>query len=850
MSETRDRVVSALAAYDPELDRAHLDLGEEERADLLARFPREAWPSMTLAEYAIGQENSTGTYCYRIEFAAAHLGSIRGGNASKLLIYKRKSGDGWHFDEAAFDSVDAAWERVRQDFVSALDAAAEHGWPRLADLDALRTGPALLVKTLHTYFPDRVLPIASSAHLRHFLGLLDREEASNQSLSAIELNLALLEELRRISPADGALRTNEFERFLYRFFSPVSAPAWLKISPGRQGMHWDAFLAANIMAVGWEAIGDLREFGSKAEFRAAYDEAYADPAHVRARKANALWRLTELRAGDKIVANRGKSKILAVGTVVEPLYEYQPQREFYRHVVHVEWDTSYARDIAPQNGWLNTIDKVTAAQRALIEASDVGPKPTVEVDPLYTWLASALNAKGQVVLYGPPGTGKTFHARRFAAWWLRGRAGDAKPEAVLADGDALAAAERQLAGSGLAESAWLIVANPKQWSWGDLFKDGKIDFGYRRLKRNYPKVQVGDLVFGYESSPTKRLVALARVSRAFGVAEGKDAPTIDLEPLHPIEDGPTYDDIVTDEVLSKSEAVFNGFQGTLFALSGAETQRLSTMVGQADASTIEYLEEGDEVGQLTFTTFHPSYGYEDFVEGFRPVPDASGELALQLEDGVFKRVCLAARADPGRPYLLVVDEINRANVAKVLGELITLLEVDKRGLQVTLPQSKERFVVPPNVYLLGTMNTADRSITLMDVALRRRFAFVELMPRPDQLEQAVGTLKLEDFLAGLNREVARVAGREKQIGHAYLMPNGNPVEEAADFARIFRLEILPLLQEYCYEEFGQLEQVLGPELVDVDAQGFKEEVLEDPDALVQALAGRFSASAAESDEPS
>jgi 5-methylcytosine-specific restriction protein B len=698
MSETRDRVVSALAAYDPgQRDRAHLEEAERERAEIHARFPRERWPDLPLADYAVGLKDES-TYCRRIEFGTAHLGSIKGGSSAKLLIYKHASKDGWYYDAAAFDSVEDAWKTVRDDFVRAMNAAARKDWSVLADLDSLRTGPALLVKTLHVYFKDRVLPISSSTHLRHFLGLLDRPEAADRSLSAIQLNLALLDELHAIG---GYTRsTNELERFLYGSFSPESSAVWVKISSGRDGVYWEQFLAQGIIAVGWERIGDLREFGSKAEFKAAYVEAYSDAAaHVNSRKANSLWRLTELKVGDRIVANRGKSHILAVGTVVEPLYEYRPEREFYRHVVNVDWDTSYAKVIEPQNGWLNTIDNVSNKQRALIEKQG-SPPPELEVEPRYGWFAEALEAKRQIVLYGPPGTGKTFHARRFASWWLRRTNGQTDPEAVFAGGDALAGAERRL----------------------------------------------------------------------------------------------------------------------------------------------------QKAGQLTFTTFHPSYGYEDFVEGFRPVPDAGGELALALEDGVFKRMCRAAHADPGRPYLLVVDEINRANVAKVFGELITLLEADKRGLEVTLPQSKERFHVPENVFLLGTMNTADRSITLMDVALRRRFAFIELMPEPEQLEQAVGPLKLEDFLAGLNREVARVAGREKQIGHAYLMPGGQPVADAVDFARVFRLEMLPLLQEYCYEEYGLLESILGSELVDVDAQGFRDELLQDPQALVQALASRFAASAAESDD--
>jgi 5-methylcytosine-specific restriction protein B len=103
-------------------------------------------------------------------------------------------------------------------------------------------------------------------------------------------------------------------------------------------------------------------------------------------------------------------------------------------------------------------------------------------------------------------------------------------------------------------------------------------------------------------------------------------------------------------------------------------------------------------------------------------------LKLRLEDGVFKRICREAQSHPKQNYLILIDEINRANLAKVFGELITLMEKDKRGIQVTLPQSKESFTVPPNVFILGTMNTADRSIKLMDTALRRRFSFIELMP--------------------------------------------------------------------------------------------------------------------------
>ncbi|GGV09732.1 hypothetical protein GCM10010275_58110 [Streptomyces litmocidini] len=242
------------------------------------------------------------------------------------------------------------------------------------------------------------------------------------------------------------------------------------------------------------------------------------------------------------------------------------------------------------------------------------------------------------------------------------------------------------------------------------------------------------------------------------------------------------------------------------------------------AATIEAL---TEARRLTLVTFHPSYGYEDFVEGLRPVRGASG-FVLEPVDGVFKRVCEAAAADPGQLYLVVVDELNRGNLPRILGELITVVEKDKRGLPVTLPLTGTPFRVPPNVRVLGTMNTADRSVRMIDSAIRRRFAFIELLPDSGPLRGAqVDQLDLAVFLDRLNERIRTRLDREKQIGHAFFLPEGAPVSTAAEFAAIVRGEILPLLQEYAYDDYGLLAAFLGEEVVDVAAHTLRELTDED-----------------------
>jgi 5-methylcytosine-specific restriction protein B len=793
---------------------------------------------MELDQYALGTEIEGGSFCWWLEYRTRTVGSIKGGSAVKHLIWHRKDGT-WRWP-SEYTSVDAAWTSVRAGFVEMLDLAAQGDLVAAGSVAALSGATALRLKTLYMYFPDRLLPIFNKRHLDHFLARLGVEYSG---WSALQTNLHLLEHLRGV-PQLADRSTQELMYLLYAWDSPVSTTRIVKIAPGERGRFWDDCVAGGYVCVGWSDVGDLTEFGSKDEYRAAFASCWPYDGNESqvTRKSNELWTLMELEPGDKVVANRGTSEILGIGTVTDGGYEWRPDREEMRHTVAVDWDTTHAGPIEPVKSWaMNTVAKVPATLYRSIVSGGAGPVPAdlpSTLDPIYREVEAAVARRGQVVLYGPPGTGKTYTARRAAVWLLEGGSTNSDAAATLADPDAFAAAEERLSSSRpAAQRTWFMVANPQRvWSWSTLFAEGSVDYNYGRIQRNYPNVRAGDLVVGYESTPVKRVVALARVTGEYDPGAPPEQ-ALTLEPVAQVTDGITYEELQTDPVLSSSEPAKHRCQGTLFALSDVEADRLLGLLVERDPSLAGTT--GTAVQRLTRLTFHPSYTYEDFVEGFRPRATGTGQLDLVLTDGEFKRVCAAAAAAPEEQFVVLIDEINRGNIPKILGELITLLEKDKRGLTVRLPQSGDDFCVPPNVTVIGTMNTADRSIQLLDTALRRRFAFVELMPDAEVLSgTTAGSLELDMFLDSLNSRIRDMVGRERQVGHALFFADSRPVDSAEEFAGVFRHELLPLLQEYLYEDYTALSELLGDKVIDVEAQRLGD-VADDPDELCAALAEHF-----------
>lgn len=201
--------------------------------------------------------------------------------------------------------------------------------------------------------------------------------------------------------------------------------------------------------------------------------------------------------------------------------------------------------------------------------------------------------------------------------------------------------------------------------------------------------------------------------------------------------------------------------------------------------------------RIRFVTFHQNFGYEDFIEGFRP--NENGDIALQ--EGIFTNICEDARENRDENYYLVIDEINRGNISKIFGELITLIEEDKRdSIKVVLPYSKRPFTLPSNLFIIGTMNSTDKSIALIDIALRRRFTFVKMQPN-DKLINHVESQKLFNEL---NVKITERLGEDYQIGHSYFMK----IENDADLSFVIKYKITPLLEEYFYGDTDGLNDVL------------------------------------------
>jgi MoxR-like ATPase len=419
---------------------------------------------------------------------------------------------------------------------------------------------------------------------------------------------------------------------------------------------------------------------------------------------------------------------------------------------------------------------------------------------------------------------------------------------------------------------WWLNANPKIWNFEETPMGKRQTYtshneqGNKRQKyRYFQEVQPGDLLFGYVTSPQKEIVALCKITK--GLHQAEDGEKIEFEKIEQFATPVAYEILQANPDLGMCEPLINN-QGTLCRLTDEEFEIIRSLIDESKvvphikieafdkkkalkgvflpeaqfdemltalnekknvvlqgapgvgktyiARRLAYALIGsNDPARIEMIQFHQSYSYEDFIQGFRPTPKGT----FDLKHGIFHQFCRRAQREEaeGKPYVFIIDEINRGNLSKIFGELMMLIEADKRGKEHAMPlayskEMGERFYIPENLHLIGMMNTADRSLAMVDYALRRRFRFITLRP---EFSSAIFKAFLEDSRASeelVNKIVERMRalndaiaadtknlGPGYQIGHSYFCPRKGITPDAAWYTRVIEAEIVPLIQEYWFD---------------------------------------------------
>ena len=533
------------------------------------------------------------------------------------------------------------------------------------------------------------------------------------------------------------------------YAASLTGPRYWLYAPGENAAEWDDFYERGVMGLGWEELGNLSEYSSKEAMRKALLELLDDGTN-KSQSALATWQFAnEVRIGDIIFAKRGRSEIVGRG-VVDGEYYYDKAEADYPNLRKVSWTHKGTWALSGKTA-VKTLTDITM-QKDLINTIESFFGPLEPEDDGFDG----------------DGVPRDSLTKRMVL-------------EVLSSGEALSnktIIERIVASGQISDDALAVMDKNRpryetriRWAIDNLFKNDQL----------IDRVEIGRYMI------TERGIEWCRSAGILEPVEPKEYYAKGAF-LHDVFMREADVDALVSLLRRKKNVILQGAPGT--GKTYAAKRLAYLMMGERDASRVKFVQ------------FHQNTAYDDIVCGYRP-KEAGG---YELDDGVFVQFCRRATADPHREYFFIIDEINRANISKVFGELLMAIEKDHREEEIVLSASGRPFAVPENVFIIGMMNTADRGLALIDYALRRRFAFFEMKPALDHplfratIEHAGGAklVALVDAVSNLNDAIAAdpSLGRGFRIGHSYFCDAST--EDAAQ--AIIRYEIAPLLEEYWFDD--------------------------------------------------
>ena len=593
----------------------------------------------------------------------------------------------------------------------------------------------------------------------------------------------------------------DIDFFVSRFYqenqpaAPVEAKdakCWM-YSPGDNARKWNECVKEGIMCIGWEEMGSLVEYESRDAMRDQMKLLYGQEGSYM-NDSLATWEfVNEIQVGDTVYAKRGRTHIVGRG-IVESDYIFDDSREEYKSVRKVRW-------------------------------TEVGDWDTQEFQAMKT-----LTEIGRYADY-------------------------VKRLSILVTGGAVP--EEQC-------NYWWLCASPAVWSMTDwpigeeqvytLYTENGTK---RRIFHNFTDAKAGDKVICYETTPTKQIIALAIVSKE------NDGQSIWFEKVESLANPIPFSVVKENPDLANLEFMQNG-RGSFFKVTKEEYGILmdtirETNKGASHETAFEkyeredflddvYMSEKDltnlenllknkkniilqgapgvgktfcarrlafemmgekDESRVSLIQFHQNYSYEDFILGYKPVGSD-----FELQRGTFYKFCISAANNPDKPYFFIIDEINRGNLSKIFGELLMLIEKDYRGEKLTLAYKDEKFFVPKNLYIIGMMNTADRSLAMIDYALRRRFSFFDMRPGfdSDGFQKYQAALANEHFdrliekVKELNKAIAadESLGEGFELGHSYFCGQKTVTDDWLH--QVINYDLVPMLQEYWFDNRKEVEK--------------------------------------------